>query len=161
MPQLSVQSSAHGEGQRRESLLVGSSALAVIAALVLGVGIGSHLVVRHVVQTLPAWLPVVLGFRRSRAAGWAGLPVFLFWLVLMVLIWLYLLGLSKLLNGRFTSLEIVMTIVVGLGSATGIWACIRLKSLLAGWRAAAIFVVVAAAQFLCFRISFLPAIAHR
>ncbi len=147
--------------QGRESLVVGSSSLAIIASLVLGVGFGSHLVLRHVVQTLPLWVPVALGFRRSRAAGWAGLPVFLFWFILMVLIWFYLLGMSKMLSGHFTPLEIVMTMVVGIASVVGIWAFLKLKSLLPRGRAAVVFLLITAVQFICFRLSFLPSIAHR
>src|SRR5205814_8842952 len=94
------QRKAHATKGRHALLLAGCS-LAIIAALVLGVGVGSHLVLRHVVQTLPSWVAVTLGFRRSGAAGWAGLPVFLFWLVLMALIWLYLLGLSNRLSWHF------------------------------------------------------------
>lgn len=147
--------------QRRRSMLVGICSLAIIAALVLGVGLGSHLVLRHVVQTLPLWVAVSLGFRRRRTAGWAGLPAFLFWLVLMIFIWLYLLGISRILSGHFTPLEIAMTIVVGIASAAGIWASVRLRSLVSAWAAAAIFIVVASVQFVCFRLSFLPGIAQR
>jgi len=60
--------------------------LLIIFALVLGVGLASNLVLRHMVQTVPFWVAVVLGFRRSHATSWAALPLFLFWLVLMVLI---------------------------------------------------------------------------
>jgi hypothetical protein len=147
--------------QKSEPLVIGICSLAIIAALVLGVGIGSHLVLRHIVQTLPLWVAVTFGFRRSRAAGWAGLPLFLFWLVLMTFIWLYLLGLANIVSGHFTRLEIAMTIVVGIASGAGIVSFGRLKSLLSGWRMGTIFVVLAAVQFLCFRLSFLPAIAHR
>ena len=147
--------------ETRGLLVVGSSSLVIIAALVLGVGLGSHLVLRHVVQTLPLWVAVSLGFRRRGTAGWAGLPAFLFWLVLMIFIWLYLLGVSRILSGHFTQLEIAMTIVVGIAAAAGIWASLRLRSLVSAWRAAAIFLLVALVQFVCFRLSFLPGIAQR
>lgn len=144
-----------------QPLVVAGCSLAIIAALVLGVGIGSHLVLRHVVQTFPLWVAVTLGLKRSRAAGWAGLPVFLFWLVLMAAIWLYLLGVSNMLSGHFTQLEIAMTVVVGMASAAGIVAFFRLKSYLSGWYLASIFILLATVQLVCFRLSFLPAIAHR
>ena len=156
-------------GMRREAhqaqgwqpLVVAVCSLAIIAALVLGVGIGSHLVLRHVVQTLPLWVAVTLGLKRSLAAGWAGLPVFLFWLVLMTVIWLYLLGVSNILSGHFTQLEIAMTVVVGIAAGVGIVAFFRLKSYLSGWALASIFIVLAVVQLVCFRLSFLPALAHR
>jgi hypothetical protein len=90
-----------------------------------------------------------------------GLPVFLFWLVPMAVIWLYLLGVSTLLSGHFTGLEIAMTVVVGIASGVGIVAFFRLKSHLSGWGLASIFIVHTAVQLVCFRLSFLPAIAHR
>jgi len=144
-----------------QPFVVAGCSLVIIAALVLGVGIGSHLVLRHVVQTLPLWVVVTLGLKRSRAAGWAGLPAFLFWLVLMTFIWLYLLGVSNMVSGHFTQLEIAMTIVVGIASAVGIVAFFRLKSSLSGWGQASIFIVLAVVQVVCFRLSLLPAIAHR
>ena len=144
-----------------EPLVIVACCLAIIAALVLGVGLGSHLVLRHIVQTAPLWIAVILGFRRSQAAGWVGLPLFLFWLALMLMIWLYLLGISHLLSGNFSALEIAMTIVVGTGSLVGIWASARLRSSLSVLSRVAMFVILAIVQVVCFRLSFLPAIAHR
>jgi hypothetical protein len=50
--------------------------LIIIAALVLGVGLATNLVLRHVVQTIPLWVGVILGFRRSPVAGWVALAPF-------------------------------------------------------------------------------------
>jgi hypothetical protein len=133
----------------------------MIGALVLGVGIPNHMVLRHIVQTLPLWLPVIIGLRRSSATGWIGLPLFIFWLVLMALIWVYLLGISNLISGTFSSWEIAMTILVGLGSVMGIAAFVRSHSALSVISRIGSFVFLAAVQVVCFRISFLPLIAHR
>lgn len=140
---------------------MGICCLAIVLALVLGVGLASNLVVRHLVQTAPLWAGVVLGFRRSRATAWVGLPLFLFWLLLMGLIWSYLLGISHLLSGRFSSIEIAMTIIVGVSSMVGIASFFRFKSCLSPLSAGGLFVLVALVQVICFRLSFLPAIAHR
>jgi hypothetical protein len=148
-------------GRATEPLVIAACCLAILAALVLGVGLGSHLVLRHIVQTAPLWIAVILGFRRSRATGWVGLPLFLFWLALMSMIWLYLLGLSHLLSGNFSALEIAMTIVVGIASLVGIWGFARLRSSLSPLSRVAMFTALAIAQVACFRLSFLPAIAHR
>jgi hypothetical protein len=134
--------------------------LAIILALVLGVGLASNLVVRHLVQTVPLWAGVVLGFRRSRLTAWVGLPLFTFWLLLMSLIWAYLLGISNLLSGQFSPIEIAMTIIVGAASVAGIASFIRFRSFLSPWSASGLFVITAIIQFACFRVSFLPAIAH-
>jgi hypothetical protein len=135
--------------------------LAIIAALVLGVGLATNLVLRHVVQTAPLWIGVILGFRHSRLASWAALPLFLVWLVLMALIWLYLLGLSNLISGHFAPVEIAMTIIVGAAAIVGIAGFIRFKSSLSPIKAGGIFVLMLAIQLACLRMSFLPAIAHR
>jgi len=54
-----------------------------------------------------------------------------------------------------------MTIIVGAASLTGIAIFTRLKSSLSPAMAVMTFVVTAVVQYACFRVSFLPAIAHR
>lgn len=125
------------------------------------VGLVSGLVLHHFVQTLPLWVGVVLGFRRSLATGWVGLPLFLFWLVLMGFIWLQLLGIARFLTMHFSPLEIGMTIVVGIGSVVGIVMFWRLKSTVSSTSAGVLFITIAAMQWLCFRAGFWPAIALR
>ena len=135
--------------------------LIVILALVVGVGLASNLVLRHIVQTLPLWFGVVLGFRRAQITGWITLPSFLFWLALMAVIWLYLLGIARIISGHFSPVEIAMTIIVGAASLIGIVMFARLKSLCSPAKAVAAFAAMAVLQLACFRLSFLPAIAHR
>src|SRR5689334_4144892 len=91
----------------------------VIAALLV-VGAVSHGVLRHIVQTSPLWIGIVLGARRSPLTKWAALPCFVFWLFLMFVIWLFLLGWTHIISGTFLPTEIAMTIVVGLASGVGI-----------------------------------------
>jgi hypothetical protein len=142
-------------------VIIAACCLAIILALVVGVGVPDGLVLRHLVQTLPLWVAVVLGFRRSTASGWVALPFFLFWLVLMTMIWLYVLGVAHVISGHFSPLEIAMTIVVGAASLAGIAAFARFKSGLSAWSAAGLFIALAAVQWVCFRLSLLPVIAHR
>jgi len=103
-----------------EPIAIAVCCLVIIVALVVGVGLAAGLVLRHVVQTLPLWIGVLAGARRSRAVGWIGLPMFLFWLVLMSLIWLYLLGIARVISGHFSPIEIAMTILVGAAGIVGI-----------------------------------------
>src|SRR5258708_12694235 len=131
-------------------IVIGVCCLVIILALGGGVGLASGLVLRHLVQTLPLWVGVALGFRRSRAVGWVGLPLFLFWLLLMTLIWLYLLGVSSILSGHFSGLEIAMTIVVGTASLVGIAMCVRFKSSFSVGSASPVFVVLPPLQCECF-----------
>lgn len=142
-------------------LIIAGCALAIVFALVIGVGLASHLVLRHVVQTFPLWIVVILGLRRSPTVRWTALPIFLFWLVLMSLIWSYLLGISHLINGHFAPIEIVMTILVGVASISGIAAFFRWRPRLSPTARAGLFIALVVLQWACFVISFRPAFVNR
>jgi hypothetical protein len=108
--------------------------VAVIATLYV-VGFVSRTELRHVVQTLPLWVGAILGYLGARMARWVALPLFVFWLVLMSLIWLYLLGWANVIHGHFSRIEIAMTLIVGVSSLVGIVGCmagIRSAGLLTG-----------------------------
>jgi len=165
MPQAPAVSTVRSSARTAQSFAtsgtaMASFALAIIAALVIGVGIPGHLIVRHVVQTLPLWLVVWLGFRHSRLTNWVALPMFLFWFAIMGMVWLYLLGIAHIFSGHFTLLEKAMTLVVVLSSLAGIFFFGGTKSGLSAWKAGGWFVSCGALQWICFRISFLPAIAQ-
>ena len=157
----SASASAQQDAADAQPMAIAFCSLAIIVSLVLGVGLVSHGVLRHIVQTLPLWLGVVFGFRRSPSAGWLALPSFLFWFVLMVFIWLFLLKIARIVTGTFTPIEIAMTLIVAAASAIGTATFFRIRSSLSALSAATIFVVMASLQWLCFRLSLLPSIAHR
>ncbi len=144
----------------KDSRLLVFCCVAVIAALLV-VGAVSHGVLRHVVQTSPLWVAIVLGARRSPWSKWAALPCFVFWLVLMTAIWLFLLGWARIVTGTFSPTEIAMTVIVGLASLVGIVRGFTMSSGVLGLRAAVIVVLVGALQVAALRVSLLPAIAHR
>jgi hypothetical protein len=124
------------------------------------VGVVSHGVLRHIVQTLPLWVPIVLGFRGRGVAKWSALPCFAIWLALMTLIWLFLLGWARLITGTFSPIEIAMTLVVGIAAILGLIAGFRWRSAVrpaAAWAGALSFTVL---QLAALRLSFLPSIAH-
>lgn len=123
-PRMTIPTAAHGSAP----IVIALCCIVIIAALVGGVGIPDGLVLRHIVQTLPLWVAIALGLRRSRTTAWVALPLFLFWLTVMTLIWLYLLGIAHILSGHFSPLEIATTIIVGLASLLGIAAFARFKS---------------------------------
>ena len=137
---------------------IGYCSLAVLIALYV-VGAVSHGSLRHEVQTLPLWFPIVLGFNRRESARWSALPCLVFWLVIMVLIWLFLLGWAHIVSGHFSPVEIAMTLIVGAAGALGISLCLRR----ARWsaRGVALVVIFGVLQILAFRISLLPAIANQ
>jgi len=102
-------------------------ALILIVSLYV-VGFVSHGIIRHTIQTAPVWLAVWLGFRRSSWTKWAVLSPLVVWLLLMINIWLFLLGLPHLLSGTFTPIEIAMTITVGVAAAVGIATALRVRT---------------------------------
>lgn len=134
--------------------------LLTIAALLV-VGSVSHGIIRHIVQTAPLWIAIVLSLRESEWTIWAAIPCFLFWLLIMVAIWLYILGWARIITGTFSPTETAMTVIVGLASLTGLLAAVSKKSGVAWWRGIALMILVAVLQLIAMRISFLPAIAHR
>jgi hypothetical protein len=127
------------------SKLVAYGCLAVLIALyvvgAVSVPPGS---LRHEVQTLPLWFPIVAGFQRRESAKWAALPCLMFWLSVMILIWLFLLGWAR-----------------GAGAIVGLLAGARWRTTVQPLMAFGIFVLFGALQFLAFRISLSPYIAHR
>jgi len=142
--------------------VVAAGSLAVLIALyvvgAVSVPPGS---LRHEVQTLPLWFPIVTGFQRKEVAKWAALPCLLFWLAIMVFIWLFLLGWARIVTGHFTPAEIAMTLIAGVGSLLGLVASARWRTATRPITAAAVVVAFAALQLLAFRLSLIPYVAGR
>lgn len=140
--------------------IIAYSSLAVLIALYV-VGAVSNGSLRHEVQTLPLWVPIILGFRGQELAKWAALPCLAIWLALMVNIWLLLRGLPHFLSGTFSPIEIAMTMIVGGGSIVGIAAALRWRTSVRVPAALGTAVLFAVLQLAALRISFIPYIAHR
>ena len=137
---------------------IGACSLAILVALYI-VGAVSHGSLRHEVQTLPLWVPIVAGFNKREFARWCALPCFLFWLLCMALIWLFLLGWSHIISGHFSPVEIAMTMVIGAASVLGI--AMSLRGVRWSIGGAALFVAFAVFQIAAFRVSMLPGIANQ
>jgi hypothetical protein len=133
--------------------------LAILVALYV-VGAVSNGSLRHEVQTLPLWVPIVLGFRRQPAAKWAAIPCFLIWLTLMTFIWLFLLGWARVFTGHFSPIEIAMTMIVGAAGVAGLAISLRWPSGLTWAKGLSISLLSALFQLAALRISFLPSIAN-
>ena len=133
----------------------------MICALLV-VGLVSHTLLRHVVQTSPLWIAVVLSARESPSSRWAALPCFVVWLALMTVVWLYLLGWIHPFSGTFTRSEIALTVVVGAAALVGIReVAATISPGVGARRALAVVAVVGCLQLVMLRLSFLPALAHR
>lgn len=135
-------------------------ALIMLVALYI-VGAVSHGSLRHEVQTLPLWFPIVLGFRHHDLAKWVALPCFVIWLVLMTLIWLFLLGWAHVFTGHFSPTEIALTVVVGVACAIGIVVSLQQTTAVSRSKAAFSVALLGILQLAALRISFLPNIANR
>ena len=64
---------------------------------------------------------ISLALRRREIAKWVSLPCFFIWLALMILIWLFLLGVANVISGHFTPLEVILTVVVGIALGIVMW----------------------------------------
>jgi hypothetical protein len=116
---------------------------------------------RHEVQTLPLWFPIVAGFQRKELAKWAALPCLIFWLTIMIFIWLFLVGWARIVTGHFSPTEVAMTLVVGAGSIVGLFAAVRWRTLVRPVTAFGMFLLFGTLQFLALRLSLIPYIARR
>jgi hypothetical protein len=96
-----------------------AASLALLLAALLFVGAVSGTVLRHTVQIIPGVIALVLVARRPSLGAWAAVPIFAFWIFIVVLIWLFLLGLSRIASGHYTVAEIAATVVMAGASALG------------------------------------------
>ena len=132
--------------------------LTVLVALLL-VGLVSGTIIRHVVQVLPVLLAIVVIVVQPAWGRCAAMPVFVFWLFIMLLIWLYLLGLANVINGQFTPAEVALTIVIGLASVIGLAVSVRQTRRTPVWGGVATFVIFGALQVGAMWLSLQPALA--
>ena len=84
------------------------------------VGVVSGTLLRHVVQVTPIVIAAALVVRRPEWGAYASFPIFLFWLFIVVLIWLFLLGLSRIASGRYTPIEVVSTFLLAAFTIVGL-----------------------------------------
>ena|SRR5437867_150465 len=103
----------------------------VIVSLLL-VGVVSATPIRHLIQVTPAIIALVAAGRRAPWAPYAALPLFAFWLFIMIAIWLYLLGLARIVTGHFSPAEIALTLINGASCLWGLPASVRAKPVASG-----------------------------
>ena len=150
------------EKAEQVSKIVGYCSLVILIALsVVGAVSETPGSLRHQVQTLPLWFPIVAGFQNKPLAKWAALPCMTFWLVIMVFIWLFFLGLPSPVSGTFNPTEIVMTLAVGIASLLGLAVCFRWRTNVRSIVGAGVFLLFAALQVLAMAISLTSYIARR
>jgi len=95
------------------------SSLVGLGLALLVVGVVSGTLLRHVIQIVPIIAAIPLFRGRADYLAYAALPLFAFWLLIVALIWLFLLGVSRIANGHYTGTEIAMTVVMAGCSLVG------------------------------------------
>ncbi len=139
-------------------LLAGYLCGIIIPLLVVGIVSGTLL--RHVIQLIPVALALVLTVRKTVWGPSAALPLMFFWLVLMVIIWLFLLGVTTIMTGHFTPVEIAMTIIIGASCTGGVITSLRHPGKgRPGWRIL-VFIIFLGLQVFVTWISFQRSVAH-
>jgi hypothetical protein len=161
-----MKAAAHRPHYTSEAFAVASKQLVFGCLIGLGVsllfvGVVSGTLLRHFVQILPILFAVAAVNRRPHWGANASIPIFLFWFVIVVLIWLFLLGLSTMATGHYTLIEKVLTAFMAVFSVTGVSACVRLGRPLRLARRAVPFAVFAVMQISAMWASFLPPLANR
>jgi hypothetical protein len=116
---------------------------------------------RHEVQTLALWFPIVLGFQRREIAKWMALPLLIFWLAIVTFIWLFLLGWARIVSGHFFPTEIAMTVLIGMACVSGLIVAFRWRTSVRPVVAISMTGLFALLQLLAFRVSLIPYIGRR
>ena len=132
-----------------------------LALALLLVGVVSGTFLRHVVQILPIVLVLIILQARPAWGAYAAIPVFVFWIGIVILIWLFLLDLSRIANGHYTPVELISTFVMAACSVAGVFKSVSLGRPLSVVGRIVVFVLFAALQVAAMWLSFLRPIANR
>jgi hypothetical protein len=132
-----------------------------LALALLLVGVVSGTLLRHVVQIIPLIVAAVLLKRSPQHGAYAALPIFVWWIFIVTMIWLFLLGVSNFASGKYTPIEIVSTVLMAGFSVLGIMAAVQEGKPLAWAQRIALFIVFAVVQVGAMLVSFLKPIANR
>jgi hypothetical protein len=144
----------------RANSWIAAALIGVIVALLI-VGVVSNTPLRHVVQVAPGVVVLGLHLAGREWARFAALAIFALWLLAMTLIWLFLLGIAKVITGHFTPVEVALTVIIGVAAALGMIAVARSRSP-ARWPARlAAFLVGALAQIGAMWLSLQPMFVNR
>jgi hypothetical protein len=144
---------------RNQQIIAGC--LGGVALSLLLVGVVSGTFIRHVIQIFPVAIALITVKRQSKWGTYAALPIFIFWLFIMTLIWLFLLDIARFVTGRFTVVEVILTILIGLSGICGIVTVIRYHPTAQLVRAVLVFVLFTALQIIALWISFKRPFANR
>lgn len=135
-------------------------ALVTVALALIVVGVVSGTLRTHLVQIAPLVLLLALLPEKRAVILVAAAAVLSWWLVTMAGIWLFLLGLSRFLTGRFSPREVVLTLVIGGACLVGLSATGRAGTTPLTMRLSTI-VLAAGLQSLALWLSYQPIVTGR
>lgn len=140
---------------------IGACLVGVAAGLLL-VGLVSGTPIRHAIQVAPVALAFLCVAKGAPWARYAALPVFISWFAIMLCIWLFLLGMAKVVTGHFSPVEIVLSIAIGVLGLLGIIAVALARTSRVRLAAGAIaFVAFGALQAASIWLSTRPGVSQR
>lgn len=137
-----------------------AASLASVALALIVVGLVSGTLLTHLVQIVPLVLLLALLSRARALILVAAAALLSWWLVTMAAIWLFLLGVSRFLTGRFSPAEIFLTLVIGVACLVGLSAGGRTATMPLGMRVLTI-VLAAGLQSLALWVSYQPIVIGR
>jgi hypothetical protein len=79
----------------------------------------SGTITRHIIQISPLIALIIIIRQQNGWKSFAAFPIFIFWFLIMFFIWLHLLGMAKIVQGHFTTGEVVLSIIMGMCSLAG------------------------------------------
>lgn len=137
-----------------------SCLMGLIFGLIL-VGLVSGTPLRHVVQVLPACIVLVVLSQRASWSPYAATAIFAFWLLIMALIWLYLLGVARIITGDFTKTETILTVFIAGWCLLGLFHFVRTPTTITLTTRIVSFVAFALLQVGALWLSLQPYLSHR
>ena len=135
--------------------------LAVVAGALVVVGIVSDTFLRHLVQVVPLIVALGLLARQSAWGVSAAAPLLAFWFLVMCAIWLFLLGVARIVTGTFTVAEITLTVVIGVACLLGLGTASRRGSTISFGARIGTIAAFAILQFAAMWLSVQPFITRR
>ncbi len=134
--------------------------LAILAASLLVVGVVSDTILRHIIQIIPMLFVLGLTWQRPSVGAYMALPIFGFWLFIIVMLWLFFLGVSDLADGTYSNPGIALTFIIAATCALGILKSIQIGKPL-NWRYRTTLSIIGLASQVAFiAISIQPAFAY-
>ncbi|MEO5741366.1 MAG: hypothetical protein ABIS29_12305 [Vicinamibacterales bacterium] len=132
-----------------------------LGAALLLVGVVSGTVLRHVIQIVPIAAAAGVLARRPDWGAYAAVPIFIFWICIVGLIWLFLLGVFRIADGDYTLIEVGATVLMAGFCVVGVRRAISVGKALPPLARLFAIVLFAFVQVGAMWVSFLRPFANR